>query len=307
MKKSTVADSTYREPGLLSKIWSNKSSYLFMLPFMIAFLIFTVISVVSAMVLSFTNFDMIQIPKFVGLTNYIRMFLDDKIFMISVQNTLMFAFITGPFSYISSVLIAWMVNEMGRKTRVILTILFYAPSLTGGAMFIFTFLFSGDAYGLLNSTLMQLGVLKEPINWLIDDRFNKTIVIIVQLWAGLGAGFLANIAGLQNVNRSMYEAAAIDGISNRFQELWFITIPSIRPQLMFSAVMTIASSFSLGGLAAALTGFPSANYSTHTIVLHISDVGATKMEMGYACAMATILFLFMILTRNVIAMLLKQD
>ena len=217
------------------------------------------------------------------------------------------AFVTGPFSYISSIWLAWLVNEMGRKTRRLPAVLFYAPSLAGGGIFIWTYLFSGDAYGLLNATLMQLGVLKDPINWLIDDRFNKMVVIIVQLWLSLGSGFLALIAGLQTVDRTQYEAAAIDGIKNRFQELWFITLPSMKPQLMFSAVMQIAASFSLGGIAATLTGFPSANYSTHTIVLHISDVGATKMEMGYACAIATILFLFMILTRNLIALLLQQD
>ena len=235
------------------------------------------------------------------------MFLDDDIFMISVKNTLVFAFITGPVAYLSAIIIAWLVNELGRTARTLLTIMFYAPSLAGSAIFIWTYIFSGDAYGLLNSTLMSLGILDDPINWLINENYNKTVVIIVQLWLSLGSSFLALIAGLQTVNTSMYEAGAIDGIRNRFQELWFLTLPSIKPQLMFGAVMQIASSFSLGSVAASLTGFPSTNYSTHTVVLHITDTGSTKMEMGYACAMATVLFLFMILLRNVIALLLNQD
>lgn len=300
-------DNAIKGPSLSQKIWANRSSYLFLAPFLLAFIIFTVIPILSSMVLSFTNFNSVSVPRFIGVQNYIRMFLDDDIFMISVKNTLTFAFITGPVAYVSAIIIAWLVNELGRTSRTLLTIMFYAPSLAGSAIFIWTYIFSGDAYGLMNSTLMGLGIISDPINWLLNERFNKTVVIIVQLWLSLGSGFLALIAGLQMVNTSMYEAGAIDGIRNRFQELWFLTLPSIKPQLMFGAVMQIAASFSLGGIAAALTGFPSTNYSTHTVVLHITDTGATKMEMGYACAMATVLFLFMILLRNVIALVLNQD
>ena len=309
MKKQNaeVQENVYKGPNLGQKIWASRSSYLFLAPFLLAFVIFTVIPILASMALSFTDFNGVSVPNFIGVENYVRMFLDDDIFVISVKNTLVFAFVTGPVAYLSAIIIAWLVNELGRTSRTLLTIMFYAPSLAGGAIFIWTYIFSGDAYGLLNSTLMSLGIIDDPINWLINEKYNKTVVIIVQLWLSLGSGFLALIAGLQTVNTSMYEAGAIDGIRNRFQELWFLTLPSIKPQLMFGAVMQIASSFSLGSVAASLTGFPSTNYSTHTVVLHISDTGSTKMEMGYACAMATVLFLFMILLRNVIALLLNQD
>ena len=311
-KQVAVIDSPESIPavhkkGTWQKMKENKSSYLFILPFFICFVIFTVLPVLAAMGLSFTNFNMVSEPSWAGFTNYKTMFLDDSIFMIAVKNTIVFAFLTGPVSYLMSVLLAWLVNEVGRTLRVILTLIFYAPSVTGNAITIWTYIFSGDAYGLINSTLIKLGILTDPINWLIDTNYNMTVVIIVQLWLSLGAGFLAFIAGFQTIDHSIYEAGAIDGIKNRFQELWYLTLPSMKPQLMFGAVMQIAGSFSVGSVPTALTGYPSTNYSTTTLVTHILDCGTTKLEMGYACAMATVLFVVMIITRNVISMVLKTD
>jgi multiple sugar transport system permease protein len=293
--------------SIKEKIRASKSSYLFLAPFMISFFVFIVIPVLASIILSLTNFNVVEIPRFIGLENYARMILDDDVFLISVKNTLIFAFVTGPVSYILCLILAWLINEFPRKLRVILTLAFYAPSISGNAIFIWKYIFSGDAYGLLNSMLMRIGILREPINWLINTDYNFTIVIIVQLWLSLGTGFLAFIAGLQTIDHSMYEAGAIDGIKDRFQELWYITLPSIRPQLMFGAVMQIAASFAASAVPIALTGFPSTNYSTSTVVTHILDCGTVKMEMGYACSIATILFLVMILTRNIVSLIIKSD
>ena len=235
------------------------------------------------------------------------MFLDDKVFLIAVKNTLVFAFLTGPVSYLLCLLLAWLVNEVNHWLRVILTLVLYVPSITVGAVFIWSYIFSGDAYGFVNSTLMDLGILKEPVNWLIDESTNMGELVIIQLWLSLGAGFLSYIAGFQTIDASIYEAGAIDGIRNRFQELWYLTLPSMRPQLMFGAVMQIAASFSVSAVPMQLTGFPSTNNSTTTIVTHILDAGTIKMEMGYACAVATILFLVMILTRNLVSAVIKSD
>lgn len=235
------------------------------------------------------------------------MFTSDEVFFIAVRNTLVLAVLTGPFSYIVCVLLAWLVNECNKTLRVIFTILFYAPSLTGSAVTIWAIIFSGDAYGLLNSTLIRLGLLDAPIQWLTDPTYNMGVVIVVQMWLSLGVGFLSFIAGYQTIDRSIYEAGAIDGIQNRFQEFWYLTLPSIRPQLMFGAVMQIGASFSIATVPMALTGFPSTNYSTTTIVSHILDNGTLRMEMGYASALATLLFFLMVLTNNVVSMIIKSE
>lgn len=298
---------TGQKKPLRTRLKESRISYFFLLPFMFFFFVFTVFPVLAAIVLSFTNFNGLTVTGFTGFDNYIRMFLDDKVFLIAVKNTLVFAFLTGPVSYLLCLLLAWLVNEVNHWLRVILTMVLYVPSITVGAVFIWSYIFSGDAYGFVNSTLMDLGILKEPVNWLIDESTNMGVLVIIQLWLSLGAGFLSFIAGFQTIDASIYEAGAIDGIRNRFQELWYLTLPSMRPQLMFGAVMQIAASFSVSAVPMQLTGFPSTNNSTTTIVTHILDAGTIKMEMGYACAVATILFLVMILTRNLVSAVIKSD
>ena len=275
------------KPSIASLIIKNKSSYLFLAPFAIFFLLFTVLPVLAAIGLSFFNFNMIEVTGFAGADNYIRMLFDDDVFLIAVKNTLVFAFLTGPVSYILCLILAWLVNEVPKNLRIFLTLILYAPSITGGAIFIWSYIFSGDSYGLINS--------------------NLGVIIIIQLWLSLGAGFLSFIAGFQTVDRSIYEAGAIDGIRNRFQELWYLTLPSMRPQLMFGAVMQIAASFSVSAVPMQLTGFPSTNNSTTTIVMHVLDNGTIRMEIGYACAIATVLFVTMIITRNLVSRIIKSE
>ncbi len=294
-------------PSLWKRIVQYRESYFLVAPYTLLFLFFIVIPVVTSIVLSFTYFNMISPPRFIGFANYMKLFLDDDIFLIAVKNTLIFAFITGPISYFLALLLAWLINDLHPKLRAFMTLIFYAPSIAGNAYVIWTFIFSGDRYGVVNSLLMQLGVLNEPIQWLTDPRYNLQVIILVQLWLSLGAGFLAFIAGLQSVDHSWYEAGAIDGIRNRWQELWHITLPSMKPQLMFGAVMQIASSFAVSDVCMQLAGFPSTNYSAHTVVTHIIDHGTTRYEMGYASAIAVVLFVVMILTKTVIGTLLQED
>ena len=234
------------------------------------------------------------------------MFADDSVFFIAVKNTLIFALITGPLGYAMSFIFAWMINDFGRGMRSFLTMLFYAPTLAGNVFFIWLFIFSGDSYGLVNSFLMKYGIILEPIQWLTDSKYSMGVVILVMLWLSLGAGFLSFIAGFQNLNRECFEAGAIDGIRNRWQELWYITVPQMAPQMMFAAVMTISSSFAVGYQCMELTGFPSTDYSTHTILLHILDVGTIRFDMGYASALAVILFGTMVLMWKIISSALSR-
>jgi multiple sugar transport system permease protein len=265
-----------------------------MAPFVTLFTVFTVAPILSSIVLSFTHFNMFEPPEWAGFENYVRMFFDDDVFLIALRNTLVFALLTGPVGYGLSFLFAWFINEFPRGLRAALTVVFYGPSLAGNVYFIWTYIFSGDSVGFLNSILGRLGLTPAPVQWLTDPKTVMGVVTAVILWLSMGAGFLAFVAGLQSKDRQIYEAAAIDGIRNRFQELWYITLPQMTPQLLFGAVMTIASSFAVGYEAMSLTGFPSTDYRAHTLVLHIMDFGSVRFEMGYASAVAVVLFAIML-------------
>ena len=288
----------YKEPSKAHQTWTemkkNKVAYAMVAPFMILFFVFTIFPVILSIVLSFTDFNMLEMPHFLFLDNYIRLFLDDDIFILAAQNTLIFACITGPVSYLLSLLIAWFINELGPKLRSVVTLIFYAPSISGSVYLVWQTLFSSDSYGWVNGTLINLGIIDDAILWFQDADYVMPLCIIVALWTSLGTAFLSFIAGLQNVPRHLYEAGAVDGIKNRWQELWYITLPYMRPQLMFGAVLSITQSFGFGGIVDALCGFPSVEYAAHTIVHHLNDYGGQRYEMGYASAIAVILFVVMV-------------
>ena len=269
-------------------------------PFLIFFALFTVIPIFSSIGLSFTSYDLLSMPKFNGIDNFQRMFTGDEVFGTVVKNTLVFAIIAGPAGFLLAFVLAWFVNEFSPAVRTVLSFMFYSPSLVGGAMFIWKVLFSGDAYGYLNSMLLSVGVITEPITWLKTPQYLMPIIIMVQLWQSMGVSFLSNISGLQNVSADLYEAGAIDGIRSRWQELRFITLPVMQHMLLFSAVMQIQSSFSVSSIAIELAGFPSTQYAVDTIVSHMTDMATVRFEYGYASAIAVILFIMMAGTRMLI-------
>jgi multiple sugar transport system permease protein len=236
----------------------------------------------------------INSEMFIWFDNYKRLFFDDDIFLLACKNTLIFAAVTGPVSYILSFLVAWFINELSPRLRAFVTLIFYAPSISGSVYLIWGIMFSNDSYGIVNGILLDLGIINTPILWFHDEKYAMTLCIVVALWMSLGTAFLSFIAGLQTINKSLFEAAAVDGIKNRWQELWFITLPMMKPQLMFGAVMAITGSFGFGGVVTALCGFPSVNYSCHTIMHCLEDYGSTRWEVGYASAIAFVLFLIMI-------------
>ena len=272
----------------------HKVLYLFLLPFFTVFFTFTIFPIVVSLVFSFTDFNALEPPSFVGLSNYIRLFLHDSLFITAIRNTLIFSIVTGPIGFLMALLFAWLINEMNRGLRIVLTILFFAPSLVGGMGAMWGIIFSSDAAGFANALLISLDLIGEPIRFLRDPAWIAPIVIVVVLWASLGTSFLVFIAGLQGVDRQYYEAGAIDGINNRWQELWFITLPLMRPQLLLGAVLSITSSFGIGDVITQLAGFPTTDYAAHTITTHMQDFGNVRFEMGYASAIATILFIIMI-------------
>ena len=299
----------YKKAKKQGRLWyqikKNKTSYLMLAPYFILFFFFTILPVIVSILFSFTYFNMLEMPTFVGWKNYVKLFLEDDIFVVSLKNTLIFAVITGPTSYILCLLFAWIINEFKGKLRAFLTLIFYAPSICGNAYVIWNLILTGDRYGYLNGLLLKLDIIDNAILWMQTEKYVLPVLIIVQLWLSLGTGFLAFIAGLQTVDKNLYEAAAIDGVKNRWQELWYVTLPAMKPQLMFGAVMQITQSFAVADVSIALAGNPSVNYAGATIVTHLLDYGSTRFEMGYASAIATVLFLLMVGTNKLVQKLLK--
>lgn len=292
---------------LLRRIRQNREAYLMLLPFMLLFTVFTIVPVIMSLPVGLTDFDMASFPpKWVGLSNFYNLFLNDSVFIKSIRVTLVFALFTGPLSYFLSFLLAWLINETSRTFKVIFTLIFYAPSMASGVYAVWQLIFSGDTYGIANSLLINLGITPSPIQWLTDSRYILTVVIIVQLWVSMGAGFLAMRAGFQNIDPALYEAGAVEGIKNRWQELIYITIPGMGPSLMFAAVMQIVSAFTADIVARSLVGLPSTDYAAHTIMTHAYDYGWVRFEMGYASAICTILFVAMYAANRLISRILGK-
>ena len=284
----------------------SKMCYAFLLPYAVLFTLFLIMPVVISIFYGFTYYNILESPRFIGLQNYIGLVLEDDIFLIGIKNTLLIAVVTGPLGYIMSFLFAWLINELPRWVRSVAVVVFYAPSIAGNLYVIFSVFFRGDAYGYVNAFLMNLGIIDTPILWFINPQYMLPVCMLIILWMSLGTGFLSFVAGLQGVDRSQFEAGYMDGVKNRWQELWYITLPNMRPMLMFGAVMSITQAFGVCDVTMALCGYPSTDYAARTIVTHLFDYGFTRFEMGYACAIATILFLMMFLCNKVIQSLLRR-
>jgi len=301
MEKKRSADER-----MAMEIYKHRICYVFLAPYAIVFILFYVAPLVISVFYSFTYFNILEPPKFIGLRNYINLLLGDDVFLTALKNTFIMAAITGPIGYIMSFLFAWFINELPRYIRAFVTLVFYAPSISGAVYLIWAIIFSGDAYGYINGALMNLGILDQPILWLTDPKYMMPVILVVILWMSLGAGFLAFIAGLSTIDVSLYEAGLVDGISNRWQELWYITLPNMKGMLMFGAVMAITTSFGVADVTIQLAGFPSTDYAVHTVVNHLIDYGSIRFEMGYASAIATILFFTMIVCNAVIQKMLRR-
>ena len=290
----------------LKKARKSKMCYAFLAPYAILFFMFNILPVLASIFFSFTYYNVLEPPKFIGLDNYINLILEDDVFLTGVKNTFLIAVITGPVGYLMSFFFAWLINELPRWIRTIAVIVFYAPSIAGNIFVIFSVFFRGDAYGYVNGFLMKVGIIDEPILWLVNPTYMLPICMVVILWMSLGTGFLSFVAGLQGVDRSQFEAGNVDGIRNRWQELWYITLPNMKPMLMFGAVMAITQSFGVADVTMTLCGFPSTDYAARTVVTHLIDYGSTRYDMGYASAIATLLFIVMILCNKVIQKLLNR-
>lgn len=276
-----------------SQMKRNWVGYVMVAPFLIMFIAFTVVPVVLSILLSFTSFNMLQFPEWKGLDNYVQLFLADDLFITAFSNTMLFAITTGPASFILAFIVAWFINELSPRLRAFVTLIFYAPSIAGTAYLVWGIFFKGDIYGYVNGWLLKMGMISEPIVFFKDVDYIVPLCIVVAIWTSLGTTFLSNIAGLQGVDRSLYEAGAIDGVKNRWQEAWYITLPSMRSILLFGAVLAITGSFGFGAIVDNLCGNPSTDYVAWTLQHHLSEYMGTRFEYGYASAIAVVLFAIM--------------
>ena len=287
-------------------IWNNRQMYILLFPFMFFFFLFTVYPVIASFLVSFTEYNVLEAPRFVGLENYRRLFLDDTVFKKALGNTIVFAVITGPVGYMISFFVSWVINELDRYSKAILTFIFYIPSISGTIYTIWALIFDSDIYGYANSFLIKLGLINDPIDWLTNETYILGIIIIVQLWMSMGTGFLAMRAGFATTEHQYYEAGAIDGIKNRWQELYYITIPMMAPHLTTAAVLQVTAMFSNATVSATLAGNPSTNYAGHLIMNHFADYSGIRLERGYASAIATILFLFIFIVNRIIMKMFRK-
>ena len=304
--KKYIARKKMASTDLVRNAKRHSFCYLFLLPYAILFITFYVMPMLTSIYFSFTNYNILEKPDFIGARNYINLFLEDEVFTTAVKNTFVIALIIGPVGYMMAFIFAWLINELPNWLRTLVVFFFYAPSISGSAFLVFKNLFSDDARGWLNSKLIAWNIIQQPILFLTNPMNVLKVVIPVILWTSLGTGFLSFVAGLKGVDQAQYEAGYIDGIQNRWQELWYITLPNMKPMLLFGAVMSITTSFSVCDIPMQLAGYPSVDYCARTIVTHLFDYGFTRFEMGYASAIATVLFLTMILCNKAIQALLSR-
>jgi len=299
--------------GWLAQLWTDlkqdRVSWFFLIPFLILFTLFTIVPIITSVYLSFSYYNIIEAPRFIGVSNYRLLFVDDDIFLKAIGTTFKFAFVTGPVGYMMAFLLAWLISQIPIKYRFFYTLCFYTPSITSATAIsvVWVYLFAGDRKGLINYWALKLGILHEPYLYLQNVNSIVPVIIIVSLWMSMGIGFLAFLAGLQNVPRDLYEAGSIDGVKYKWQELIYITLPAVKPQLLFGAILQVVTSLQIFDISVQLVGIPSPLYAGHTILTHLYDYAFIKFEMGYASAIAVVLFLIMIGLNRLIFNWLGRD
>lgn len=313
LNASEATTGTQKAEKKPNKFWKKitNSPYLFISPYVILFTLLILLPVIVAIILSFTYFNTVQFPEFVGFQNYIDLVMGDTVFLQNaLVNTLLYGVIVGPIGYMLAFFLAWMISQVTRRMRTIYTVIIYSPSITGPIMMgtVWRVLFSGDELGYLNYYLLEWNIIKEPIQFLQEPTILFVVMIFIGIWSSMGVGFLAMLGGLLNIDRTLYEAGAIDGIRNRWQEVFYITIPSMKPQMLFGAVMAIVGTFNTAGLAAELSGgSPPPQYSGWLVVDHAQDFGFVRYELGYASAVTVVLLIIVVLFNKISYKLFSEN
>ena len=264
---------------------NKKLGFFFVLPFVLGVLGFKMFPFVASFALSFTQYDLIDPPEFIGLQNYQELATADPLFRKSLGVTLLFAVLAVPLRVGFALFIAHVLNFKLRGINFFRSA-FYLPSILGGSIataVLWRFLFA--KYGLVNLMLVKLGI--EPIAWLADEHWSMWTIVLLFTWQ-FGSAMVIFLAALQNVSPSLYEAAEIDGAS-KMQQFWRITVPLITPVIFFNMVMQMVQAFQeFNGPYAITEGGPL--HSTYVLALYIYDQSFRYFNLGYGAALSWVLF-----------------
>jgi len=278
---------------MLRKYWLNDHmvAYYFLLPSILGFAIFTAIPLVASLVISFYEWNTLSVPRFIGIGNFAKIFTEDQIFWIALKNTFWYAVGVVPFSIALGLAAALLLNQPIMGIALWRTI-YFLPVMTStvAISLVWKWLYNPDV-GLINVFLRGIGI-QEPPTWLTSTTWALPSIMIVAIWKTIGYNMVIFLAGLQNVPKELYEAAEIDG-SSKWNMFWKITLPLLRPTTFFITVISIIHSFQVFGYAFIMTeGGPGA--STNTLVLYIYQQGFKYFNMGYASAVAWVLFIILL-------------
>ncbi|NQU95640.1 MAG: sugar ABC transporter permease [Candidatus Omnitrophica bacterium] len=278
--------------GFFTKLNEAKWSYIFIAPAVLLFLIFVVGPVIASFYWSFTEYDAIHAPKWVGLANYKNIFFNDPRFWKSVRNTCLYTLGVIPLGTALSLLLAIAVDQQIRFKNFFRAI-YFIPSVTSviALSVIWKWLFAGEKYGLINHILIRVGL--QPVDWLMSPVWTLPAIMIMSIWASLGYNMILFLAGLQTIPKTVYEAADIDG-ANVFDKFWHITLPLLKPFTVFVVIIGFITSFQVFERVYIMTqselGIGGVLDSALTVVAYLYDMGFRKFKMGYASALGYIVF-----------------
>jgi multiple sugar transport system permease protein len=268
-----------------------RTAYLFLLPGLLVLSLFFFLPVAAALLLSFTDFDIYAVAdsdnlRFIGFRNYIALF-QDPLFWTALKNTFYFVLVGGPLSVAASLGAALLLNARGIRFKGFFRTAYFAPVVTTlvAVAVVWRFLFHAR-YGLVNWLIGLVGI--GPINWLGDPTYAMPAIIILAVWKNFGYNMIIFIAGLQNIPGYLYEAAEVDG-ANAWQQFRTITLPMLAPTFLFVGIITMIGYFQLFAEPYVMTeGGPL--HATLSIVLLMYEEGFKWWNMGYAAAIAFVLF-----------------
>ncbi len=277
---------TYR--NTLRHMRKEWTAYLFLLPSLLQFFVFTAFAVAFSFYLSFHEWNILEPAKpFVGFDNYARLLRDSRVHQ-AIFNTIYYTVVSVPLTLFFGLLIALLLNNPIRG-RGLFRAMYYLPGITSAVAvaIVWKWVFNGD-FGLINYYLIQFGLISEPIRWLTDPNIAMPSIIIVSIWGGVGGCMIIYLAGLQAIPEEIYDAAKVDG-AGPIRRLFSITIPLLGPSTFYLLITSIIGATQQFGLPYLMTsGGPLGR--TTTIAYHLYQSAFKNFEMGYAAAMSYVLF-----------------
>ncbi|OGW84808.1 MAG: hypothetical protein A2987_02520 [Omnitrophica bacterium RIFCSPLOWO2_01_FULL_45_10] len=286
-----------RKKTLFARLNEHKWSYFFIAPAVLLFVVFIVGPLIASFYWSFTEYNGIHPPKWVGLANYKTIFFDDPRFWKAIKNTVIYTLGVIPPGVVLSLLLAIAVDQQ-IKFKNFFRIIYFIPSVTSviALSVIWKWLFAGEKYGLINYFLLSLGL--KPIDWLMSPVWTLPAIMIMSIWAGIGYNMILFLAGLQTIPSTVYEAADIDG-ANVLEKFWHITLPLLKPTMVFVVIMGFIASFQVFERIYIMTesefGIGGVLDSALTLVAYLYDMGFRKFQMGYASALGYVVFIVIFL------------